>query len=212
MENQTRAKRRVTTFVRWSETRFLINIKVALCVLHVQIVNLLCCLQVAKTFLDIKCANRSCVISSVFSHLHYVQHGIIWFEVSEVSWWTEQLGILAYSKNVRHQQWDLFHKSISSTKPEVHLYLSPVTPPVSLLHKDSVVMDIRLLPEQDLLKLPPLKGAICQLPSLLLKTAHKVPLNSMYTNNSQHHPHEHELFAKCNCSVFCLFFSSNILY
>lgn len=51
------------------------------------------------------------------------------------------------------------------------LYLFPVSPPVSLLCKDSVVVDIMLLSEQDLLKLRPLESTIAQLPPLLLKTA-----------------------------------------
>lgn len=57
-----------------------------------------------------------------------------------------------------------------------NVYLFPVSPPVSLLCKDSVVVDIMLLSEQDLLKLRPLKSAIGQLPPLLLKTTRIVEL------------------------------------
>lgn len=54
------------------------------------------------------------------------------------------------------------------------LYLLPVAPPVPLLGKDpSVVVEIDLLPQRDLLKLRPLKGAVRQLPSLLLRTARR---------------------------------------
>lgn len=51
----------------------------------------------------------------------------------------------------------------------VHLYLSPVAPPGPLLRKDSLVVDVGLLPEQDLLQLRPLEGAVRQLPPLVLK-------------------------------------------
>lgn len=56
----------------------------------------------------------------------------------------------------------------------LRLYLLPVAPPVPLLGKDpSVVVEIDLLPQRDLLKLRPLKGAVRQLPSLLLRTARR---------------------------------------
>lgn len=76
---------------------------------------------------------------------------------------------------------------------QVCLYLSPVTPPVSLLHSDSLVMDFRLLPEKDLLELRPLEGTVRQLPSLVLK-AHTAAL---ITAVRARHPREHGA-QRCN--------------
>lgn len=93
------------------------------------------------------------------------------------------------------------------SQTEGYLHLSPVTPPVPLLHKDSPVMDFRLLPQQDLLELRPLEGAVRQLPSLVLK-AHAAAL--ITTVRTQHHTHEnttHNNATLWRVATYCLSYS-----